>query len=226
MQFIVPPTSNTALAKLQTVAAGGSVILNGNPQKGNFFGSNAGGYCERKISITSAFDLSDVNFTIRGFSNRWGNYQKGVFQTEILAGPDADTVQSENYYSSITSITVDDVAANFSVGSGLRAAVVMNVNTISPRFGYASFSFSVNNPEELHFAVLGTNHMSTTLPLDTIVDLLTPDVFTIVPDTAATTYQFPNSLAKPYPIVQTMIALLNLEEEAWTEPLTINYIEA
>lgn len=65
----------------------------------------------RFVTLTSAADLSAINFTIVGY-DRWGNRI-----SEVLVGPDTDTVQSLGVYSAITSITPDGTdAADVSAG--------------------------------------------------------------------------------------------------------------
>ncbi len=221
MQYIIPPPSEDVIALLQDVDAFGSIIL--NIEGSNFFGSQAGGFCERKVSITSADDLSGVNFTITGFSNRAGNNYKGVYQSEVITGPLGATVETDNFFSSITSITVDAATTNVSIGSGNQAAILIYVNTISPRFGLSTFSFSIDNPDSLHFNVQGTNHLPTTATLNSITGA---GVFDIVADSDDAKYQFPYELAKLYPIVQTMIVVLNTGDDGWVDNILINYIEA
>lgn len=65
-----------------------------------------------KIDLTSVANLSAVNFTITGTDSR------GLVQSEVLAGPNANTVQSVKLYSSITTIaTSGAVGTNMSVGN-------------------------------------------------------------------------------------------------------------
>ncbi len=55
-------------------------------------------YGVRTVSLTSAFDLSDVSFTINGFA-----YGQPLSET-IAAGPDGDTVESTLFFDEIVAI--------------------------------------------------------------------------------------------------------------------------
>lgn len=99
----------------QTLGAAGRLDINGtgrNPQK--YVGEVIipGGF-ERQLTLTSAGNLSAVNFTIVGLSMR------GVAQTEVIAGPNATTVTTTNYWKEIYSITASAaVASAVTVGIG------------------------------------------------------------------------------------------------------------
>jgi len=66
----------------------------------------------RFITLTSAANISAINFTIVGL-DRWGN-----LTTETIAGPNANTVQYKTAFSVVTSITpsASDGANNVSAG--------------------------------------------------------------------------------------------------------------
>jgi hypothetical protein len=102
------PASNTQ-ALLTTQAAGGGVgviIPLATPYPYVF------PQLARTITISSTDDLAAVNFTISGTN------QFGVVTTEVLAGPNNNTVTSVHQYNTITSIVSSGAATNFSIGSG------------------------------------------------------------------------------------------------------------
>jgi hypothetical protein len=228
MQFVVPPPSANILALLQDVDAGAQVILNGSPLKGKYFQGNDGGYYERQVTLTSTDDLSAINFSVSGYSNRTGNSYRGVYTTEVIAGPDNATVLTDNYFSEITSIIpIDGNATNLTAGSGGQAVVVMPVNIISPRFGFGTYSFSLNNPDTLQFEIKGTNirvNDTTELMKDLIDD--EANVFEIAAAANPAHYQFPYDLAKFYPVLRALLVVLNTDDDVWNGDVTINYVEA
>lgn len=102
------PASNTQLLLSTTVAGGGataSIPLN-TPYPFIFTA------LARTITLTSTDNLSAVNFTISGTN------QFGVAISEVLAGPNNNTVTSVNQYNTITNISSSGVYTNFSIGSG------------------------------------------------------------------------------------------------------------
>lgn len=102
------PASNTQFLLSTTAVGGGataSIILN-DPYP--FVFSNLA----RTITLTSTDNLSAVNFTITGTN------QFGVTISEVLAGPNNNTVTSVNQYHTITNIASNGAYTNFSIGSG------------------------------------------------------------------------------------------------------------
>lgn len=65
----------------------------------------------RPITLTSTDNLSAVNFTITGFD------QYGTAISEVLAGPNNNTVHSVNSYNIISSIVSSGAYTNFSAGT-------------------------------------------------------------------------------------------------------------
>jgi hypothetical protein len=66
----------------------------------------------RTITLTSSDNLSAVNFTIHG-TDQFGNAI-----SEVLVGPNNDTVTSVNQYNTIVAIASSGNYTNFSIGSG------------------------------------------------------------------------------------------------------------
>ena len=102
----------------QTTAGAASFVINGagwdgyeNPRRVRLSLTSPG--FERTISLTSAGNISAVNFTITGTDIR------GAAQTETIAGPNANTVYTTKFFYSVTSVTVNGaVGTNTSVGIG------------------------------------------------------------------------------------------------------------
>ena len=81
---------------------------------------NGAGY---KILFTCAGDATAAIFTITGYVA--GDLSQSV-TTETVAGVDADTATSVNYYSKITSISSDAaVAANVSIGNAIADGMAL-----------------------------------------------------------------------------------------------------
>ena len=129
-----------AYAKLQDVAANANVML---------VGTNRGilpkiDYGARTVSITSANNLAAVQFTIRGFV-----YDTAI--TEVIAGPNANTIYSVNYFTSISAITVDNIAAGVSVGTGNTGFLTpATINAQTSNFGV---TVSVNVVNNINYSV-------------------------------------------------------------------------
>jgi hypothetical protein len=112
-----PASSTTAIAPLQTLAAAGNLALNsalintgvGSP---NISFPNI----ERTISLTSANNLSAINFTVNGFD------YNGVAATQTIAGPNANTVYTTTQFNTVTSISAPAAVAAVSAGTGTAAS--------------------------------------------------------------------------------------------------------
>lgn len=107
-----PAQDTAAISALQTVGAGGSMVLNGTLKQPTIAIVEFVGIC-RKVTLTSAANLSAGNFTITGT-------YLGKPQTETMPGPNANTVESAYLYDNVLSIvSVASTGANtVSAGSG------------------------------------------------------------------------------------------------------------
>jgi len=85
-----------AIAAAQTTAGAGNLLINGTLASGGIATLDT----QRTVGITSAGNLSAVNFTLTGTD------QQGRVISEVLAGPNASTVSSVLNYKTITSIAV------------------------------------------------------------------------------------------------------------------------
>lgn len=144
------PSANdnlATIAPLQVVGADLTVKIASNlPNMPNVSVNNSGVYqykdMIRTISITSASNLAAINFTITGLASvqdTVGNPLNCIqVISEVVAGPNASTVQSVNLYSRIDSITtsVPTGAGQVSVGFGKKGITdysFPNLNTSPPQ---------------------------------------------------------------------------------------------
>ncbi len=102
--------------------AGGAFTLNGALVSGGV--ANLG-TSQRKVLITSAINLSAVNFTITGTN------ESGAVISEVLAGPNATTATSALDYSTVISVTVDALAGVFATGVLTFAANATDGDTVT-----------------------------------------------------------------------------------------------
>lgn len=172
--FNWPSPDTQAVSLTQTLAGAGNLTINGTLSN---FGTGLllqaafkGIY--RLVTLTSVNDLHLVNFTITG------TYQGQVI-SEVLAGPNSNTVASVNLYDSVTSISANGAAAAVSAGTGTTGAT---------HWFNSNYQSSVANLA-IQAEVLGTINYSFQTTLDD-VQTVTPVVFTpIVAMTGATTSQ-------------------------------------
>mgnify|MGYP001056479898 CR=1 FL=1 len=103
---ITPSTSATYYKASAAIVGAGSI-----PLLNNDAGPNGVGY---KVSITSD-DTETATFTIVGI--KVGDLTD-KFTTEVVAGPDTETVTSTNYYAHVESITISDASVgDISIGT-------------------------------------------------------------------------------------------------------------
>jgi len=112
---VVPVTSGTALlAALQTTAGAGHLTLTAGAGVTTVVKDGVTRYVldvARRVTLTSAGNISAVNFTISGFD------LYGQPMTQLIAGPNANTVATTKAFKSITSVAVSAaVGTNTSVG--------------------------------------------------------------------------------------------------------------
>jgi hypothetical protein len=110
-----PAASTTAVALAQTFTAAQSLLLVAQVNNLNSYTFDS---VQRQLTLTSASNVSNVNFVITGI-DIYGNPA-----SETLAGPNANTVTSTNYYFSISSIVPSANATNpaFTVSVGMSNA--------------------------------------------------------------------------------------------------------
>lgn len=178
-----PAPNTTAVAALQTLAAAGSLSINGSMAVSALSGTPVVTFAgfSRVISLTSTNNLSAVNFTVTGI-------YKGALQTQTIAGPNNNTVSTTLLFDSVTSISTDAAAAAVSAGIGATGQTDW----------YQFNNFSSTDYLSVQVVVTGAITYSFQSTLDDVLNLaITPTVFnTIQPMTAATT-----SLFLPHPIL-------------------------
>ncbi len=117
LQF--PAAATASVAALQTTAGAAALTLTASTVA--LSGPNAP---QVQVTLTSGGNDSAINFTILGTDYR------GQVVSEVLAGPNTNTVTSVNSYATITSITTSGaVGTNVSAGnaqSGSSPVVVLN----------------------------------------------------------------------------------------------------
>lgn len=131
LRYVFPIANNLDVCALQTTAGAANLVLNGNlaNQVTNQVSFIDRGY-SRSISLTSANNLAGVNFTISGIQN-------GVLLTEVLVGPNANTVYSVQIYDKIYSIATSNVANQVSAGTGYTGFFpLININLERDNINY------------------------------------------------------------------------------------------
>lgn len=177
-----------AIAALQTLGAAGSLTLNGTLSL-PIYGQNiltsplAIPQNVRVVTLTSANNLSAVNFTITGMSG-------GVAVAQTIAGPNANTVSTTSFFSSVTSITTSAAAAAVSAGIGTTGFITLTTHNYNASVFNLGISTIVTNGG----GALTYSFYVSDAPLDTlsasswVANSFTP----IAGMTAATTSQMAN----------------------------------
>lgn len=108
-----PAPSNVAVAALQTLVAAGNLSINGTFAVSVNGGTSSVTFNDysRVVSLTSANNLSGVNFTVTGTLN-------GAVVSETIAGPNVGTVSTTQLFNTVTSISASAAAAAVSAGIG------------------------------------------------------------------------------------------------------------
>jgi|SRR5579872_658133 len=188
--LIWPAIDTAAIAAVQTLAAAGTLQLNGTLSVPN---ANIGLFVNnvsliipentRIVTLTSANNLSAVNFTISGMSG-------GVAVSETIAGPNNNTVTTANFYSRINSITTSGAAAAVSAGIGATGFTNLFLHNYDASVFNVGFSTQVINGTGALTYTLYVSHS----PLDGLAaNLWTAVSFSpIAGMTGATTSQIAN----------------------------------
>lgn len=170
--FKWPAPDTQAVSLTQSLGAAGNLLINGT--LANLFYGNAvfpGIY--RKVTLTSVNNLAAINFTITG------TYQGNTI-SEVLAGPNNNTVSSVNLYDSITSISTNGAVAAVSSGTGTTGKTHWFNSNNQSRF----FNLSIQ------VVVAGTINYTFQTTLDDLQTVATPTTFNpIVALIGATTSQ-------------------------------------
>lgn len=134
------PTVASSVANIGTFAIGvtGKLVLNGPIASGTTgqvsFINN--GYASG-LSFASLGNISAASFTIVGTYN-------GAIVTEIIVGPNANTVYTNNLFHSIISINISIAAtAAFNIGSNYNVAVVLQDGNSRMGDSHSNYTYSV-----------------------------------------------------------------------------------
>jgi hypothetical protein len=148
----------------QTLGAAGNLNINGTGRNPNKFVGEViipGGF-ERQLTLTSAGNISAVNFTITGLSMR------GDAQTEVIAGPNATTVTTTAYWKEIYSI-----AASAAVGS----AMTVGIGSVGQSNPFINDYYILGDTTTTQVVVTGTINYSAQVTLDNPQTSSTPTWF-------------------------------------------------
>jgi|SRR6185437_9172796 len=152
-KFTLATVSTTAIAALQHTTASTPLTLSKTS-----FSDGATAKIGHQLTLTSASsnDFSGVNFTFVGVD------PDGLAITETIAGPNASTVTTTNYYYSITSITPDTTDGTHNLSAGFAATAATQRIPIEPQTG----SFNVG----CGVTISGTASVSMQCTMDDIYD--------------------------------------------------------
>jgi len=223
LTYTFPAGNPTDICALQTLVGAGNLSLNGNlvdPTTGilNFLKY---GY-SRQLSLTSGNNLSARNFTINGTQN-------GVPLSEIIGGPNNNTVYSVQVYDTVTSISVNGAVNAVSIGTGWQGFFpLIGINLDREVINY-TLTLATNGTNN-SIAVFGTieniiNNGSTYL------NSITNDynLFTIKALTALNQYSYynyPGTAAAPNPIYSSLLIQLGTAAAAAINvPIKLNFIQ-
>lgn len=173
--FNWPAPSTTAVALGQTLGEAGVLILNGSlvntaePVPQAVFAG-----ISRSVSLTSTANLTARTFSIYGTYN-------GRIISEDIAGPNNNTVQTNSFFDTVTSVSVDGaVATNVSVGTGTTG----HTHWFKYNYNASVYGFGVQ------VVVANTINYTFQSTLDDVQVVSTPTAFaTINTMSAATTSQ-------------------------------------
>jgi hypothetical protein len=147
-QYLFPDCNTQDICLIQSTTGAVSLVINGNLASGGIVPFINNGY-SRQVSFTSANNLSGSSFTINGLQN-------GVVVSEVVTGPNNNTVYSTNVYDVVSSIVASGIVAGVSVGSGFSGFFKI----VSPIYtgigGNLNYNFTLGS-------TFGTNVIGTTV---------------------------------------------------------------
>lgn len=188
-QYIFPDANTQDVCLIQDTTGNVNLVLNGNLAQNGQVSFINNGY-SRQVSFTSINNLSSATFTIYGTQN-------GVSISEIVTGPNNDTVYSTNIYDTIIMITSSIAVSLVSVGSGYSGFFQL-LNPLYTGIGNLNYNFTLGS-------TFGTNIISTAVygTLQTIAnngstfsDIITNNVgtlSTIKASSAVAFYMYPDN---------------------------------
>lgn len=144
-QYIFPDASTQDVCFYQDTTGMVNLIINGNLANGGIVSFITDGY-SRQLSFTSLNNLSAINFTIYGTQN-------GVEISEIVAGPNNNTVYSTLVYDVITAISSSGIVSQVAVGTGYNGFFTL----INPTLvGITNFNYNFTLGSTYGTNVIGT----------------------------------------------------------------------
>lgn len=222
LSYIFPAGNTTDVCLPQTLAGAGNLIINGN--LANLSNGQVSfiqkGY-SRQISLTSANDLSGDQFTVTGIQN-------GVVLTENIAGPNNNTVYSNEVFDAITSISVDGAVNDVTAGTGWKGFFpLIAINLERDVINYTlTLSTDGNNNS---IAIYGTidniiNNGETFLDMvDNNYNLFTTKALTVLNQFAYSNY--PGTAITPNPIYSSFVIKLGTSAVSINVPIKLNFIQ-
>ena len=144
-QYIFPDASTQDVCFYQDTTGMVNLIINGNLANNGTVSFITNGY-SRQLSFTSINNLSATNFTIYGFQN-------GVEISEVVAGPNNNTVYSTLVYDVVTAVTTSGAVAQVAVGTGYNGFfTLINPNLV----GLTNFNYNFTLGSKYSSNVIGT----------------------------------------------------------------------
>jgi hypothetical protein len=198
-QYIFPDASTQDICLIQDTTGIVNLVINGNLATGGIVSFISDGY-SRQLSFTSVNNLSAFTFTIYGTQN-------GVAVSEIVTGPNNNTVYSANVYDVISIISSSGAVSGVSVGSGYNGFFQLIMPTI---IGINEFNYNFTLG-----STYGTNVIGTTV-YGTLANIVNNgSTFTdIIANNVGTLYQikaFGNQTFYMYPDNTTLLTSILIE---------------
>jgi hypothetical protein len=144
-QYIFPDASTQDVCFYQDTTGMVNLIINGNLANSGIVSFITDGY-SRQLSFTSLNNLSATNFTIYGTQN-------GVEISEVVAGPNNNTVYSTLVYDVIIAISSSGIVSQVAVGTGYNGFFTL----INPTLvGLTNFNYNFTLGSTYGTNVIGT----------------------------------------------------------------------
>lgn len=154
-QYIFPDANTQDVCLIQDTTGMVNLVLNGNLASNGSVSFINNGY-SRQLSFTSVNDLSAINFTIYGMQN-------GVSISEVVGGPNANSVYSNNVYDVISVISSSGAVSGVSIGTGYNGFFQL-IHPVFTGISNLNYNFTLGS-------TFGTNIISTTV-YGTLVDIV------------------------------------------------------